>query len=659
MRKVLTFLSASLVLTWVAPVLAQQAPDQFKDVEPNHWAYQAMESLRAKGIVIGYPDGYFRGRRTLTRYEFAVALDRALNQIPAPGTGPAGPAGEAGAAGPAGEAGPAGKDYDPAELDALKKLSKEFKDELGSLGNSVNAVNAKLDALAKDVAAIKEAWDKAPKISGQAFIGIRGDRAAGRYVDRNGGAFGSSGSYYSGSNRDYEYGSVGTPFMRDPTVVHDLQIGIDAKIAGGATLAAKLNSSNYLGTLGGNYAQQTEYSFGGTGFDYYDYGTATRGHHGSSTKNANSEVWLDQLEIKAPLSGFGRDGSLSIGRFSVQGSKYMLWKPDVDTYFDNPIVDDGMYRVDGLKLTTKLGSLDLEMFGVQTKSVQTTASNRRSYGAGINTPVAGMDWMNVDQMVGLSGKLPVRFMSGGYVRLAALGLSNNTWGDDLSTVLVLGVDSEVKVSDRLGVNVDWAKSITGYGSFKTADGGAQMNNAVEGKVSYDAGKLKLAAGYKYIDPWFYTPGYWDRIGPWMNPTGVKGPTLCANYAISDNLSVKAGAEWLTGVTMDEGWLYPDEAINKITAGIRYNLSKTAHITLDWEGDYGKTDYYSRGEYTGFAIHPTMQYFNIGTGYNLTSSTTLKLGYEIGDFDGKRTNFLSDGPYHFNYNVFTTQVAVKF
>jgi len=82
MRKVLTFLSASLALAGlVVSASAQMAPDAFKDVDKNHWAYDALETLRSKGILIGYPDGYFRGRRTLTRYEFAVALDRALKQV--------------------------------------------------------------------------------------------------------------------------------------------------------------------------------------------------------------------------------------------------------------------------------------------------------------------------------------------------------------------------------------------------------------------------------------------------------------------------------------------------------------------------------------------------------------------------------------------------
>jgi len=645
MRKVLTFLTAGLVLTWVAPVMAQQAPDQFKDVEPNHWAYQAMESLRDKGIVIGYPDGYFRGRRTLTRYEFAVALDRLLSKLPLT-PGPAGAQGAQGAqgeVGPAGEPGAPGKDYDPAELDALKKLTKEFKDELASMGNTANAINAKLDAITKDVAALKEAWDKAPKISGRMFFGVRADKAAGTYLDRNGS--------YQPTNEGF-----GTPLLRDPSVVHDFQVGIDAKLTGGATISAKLNASNYLGSLGGNFAQQNP-SFGGND----SVGWYNDGYYGFDTKNAGEDVWLDQLEIKAPFSGIGRDGSLSIGRFNVQGSKYMLWKPDVDVYFDDPILDDGMYRADGLKLTTRLGSLDVELFGAQLKSVQSTDWEQSGLTSGINTPMAGMTYMNIDQMVGLSGKLPVRFMSGGYVRLAALGLSNNTQDtyyypyeargsyDYPSTVLVLGADSQIKVSDRLAINADWAKSITGFGNFQTAPGGEKKNNAVEGKLSYDAGNLKLAAGYKYIDPLFYTPGYWDRIGFWLNPTNVKGPTFCADYAFGENLGVKFSGEWLKNATASSDFT----DVNRITAGLRYNLSKTALVTLDWEGDYARV---LNGE--AGPSHPTLQYVTIGTGYNLTSSTLLKVAYEIGDgnFNGNGGPFSGAGN---NFNVLTTQVAVKF
>ena len=51
----------------------------FPDVPENHWAYMMVQDLAYKGIVVGYPDGNYNGERTLTRYEFAVALDRAIS----------------------------------------------------------------------------------------------------------------------------------------------------------------------------------------------------------------------------------------------------------------------------------------------------------------------------------------------------------------------------------------------------------------------------------------------------------------------------------------------------------------------------------------------------------------------------------------------------
>ena len=194
MRRVLTFLAASLALSSAIPALAQ-APDQFKDMDKTHWAYEATESLRAKNILWGYPDQYFRGRRTLTRYEFAVALDRVVKNIMGK-EGPAGPAGQAGSPGSQGEAGTAGPQgpagITPEELATFRRLANEFREELASLGNNMNAVNAKLDKLTKDVADLKAAFDKAPKIGGGVFFGARSDRDDGGYVDRDGRPFGIS-----------------------------------------------------------------------------------------------------------------------------------------------------------------------------------------------------------------------------------------------------------------------------------------------------------------------------------------------------------------------------------------------------------------------------------------------------------------------------------
>src|SRR2546430_8367396 len=128
MGKVLTFLTASLSLGLAATAFAQAPPDMFKDVDKSHWAYEATESLRSKNIVVGYPDGYFRGKRTLTRYEFAVALDRALKSITGGTTGQTGPQGERGAQGERGERGEQGPPgMTPEEVATLRRLTQEFR----------------------------------------------------------------------------------------------------------------------------------------------------------------------------------------------------------------------------------------------------------------------------------------------------------------------------------------------------------------------------------------------------------------------------------------------------------------------------------------------------------------------------------------------------
>ena len=50
----------------------------FPDVPENHWAYEAVEAMAKSGLVKGYPDGEFKGDRTMTRYEFAQIVYNAI-----------------------------------------------------------------------------------------------------------------------------------------------------------------------------------------------------------------------------------------------------------------------------------------------------------------------------------------------------------------------------------------------------------------------------------------------------------------------------------------------------------------------------------------------------------------------------------------------------
>jgi len=116
-----------LVLAFALPALA----NPFVDVPLNHWAYDAVDYLAARGIVIGYPDGTFGGNRTLTRYEFAEATARVMAYVE-------------------------GMDFASAEdVAILEKLAIEFADELASLGVTVADLEAAFGANSEAIAALE------------------------------------------------------------------------------------------------------------------------------------------------------------------------------------------------------------------------------------------------------------------------------------------------------------------------------------------------------------------------------------------------------------------------------------------------------------------------------------------------------------------------
>ena len=57
------------------------ASNPFTDVPRGHWAYDAVEQLRQDGVIEGYGDGTYRGERTITRYEMAQMIARAMDQF--------------------------------------------------------------------------------------------------------------------------------------------------------------------------------------------------------------------------------------------------------------------------------------------------------------------------------------------------------------------------------------------------------------------------------------------------------------------------------------------------------------------------------------------------------------------------------------------------
>ena len=109
---------------------------QLVDVPEGHWAEDAVQMLVDEGLVVGYPDGTYRGDRPMTRYEYAMIVARMMDYIE-----------ENYCNEKTGEcSGPGGTDMSKIQ-DLLDKLAAEFKDELAALKKQVDDNSDGIDKL--------------------------------------------------------------------------------------------------------------------------------------------------------------------------------------------------------------------------------------------------------------------------------------------------------------------------------------------------------------------------------------------------------------------------------------------------------------------------------------------------------------------------------
>jgi hypothetical protein len=99
---------------------------QLSDVQPNDWAFQALQSLVERyGCIAGYPNRTYRGNRALSRYEFAAGLNACLdrvNELIATATADL---------------------TTKQDLGTIQKLQEEFSTELAILRGRIDIVEAK------------------------------------------------------------------------------------------------------------------------------------------------------------------------------------------------------------------------------------------------------------------------------------------------------------------------------------------------------------------------------------------------------------------------------------------------------------------------------------------------------------------------------------
>lgn len=78
LRKELEGLKSALLDVNAGKKLDTSKLQLFPDVPKNHWAYEYVSTLKGNGALTGYPDGEFKGDRSMTRYEFATMLYKAM-----------------------------------------------------------------------------------------------------------------------------------------------------------------------------------------------------------------------------------------------------------------------------------------------------------------------------------------------------------------------------------------------------------------------------------------------------------------------------------------------------------------------------------------------------------------------------------------------------
>jgi hypothetical protein len=302
MRHLAVVVAAALVFALIAPAFAQP----FADVPTNHWAYDAIAELAAKGLIEGYPDGTFKGDRAMTRYEMAMVVARLLAriesiQVPSP-TAP---------------------QVTKADLDAIQRLVNEFRAELAALGVRVTAIEEELNA-------IKARLDNVRMTGGLRF---REDVVRSTSGTISGvGAGAATGTTLNGNPRTSSTSASTAPFVNRPR--YEFKLGFDGSVAPDIHYIVGLEST-------GTYQI----------FNSSNYGVGTTNGAAASIDSAFLDwrnAWGIPLEIM--LGRFGNDTPCGGGCYPIQWGPFGLIMNDNGDTWEDTTGDSGVNVADGLRV---------------------------------------------------------------------------------------------------------------------------------------------------------------------------------------------------------------------------------------------------------------------------------------------------------------------
>jgi len=658
-----------VVPTFAQNAAAPAAGGTFADVPTDHWAYTAVQTLQKAGIVIGYPDGTYGGRRAMTRYEFAVAIARVLPLIQQQIDTSQFVKNSDFQAFQNDVNGRLQQQQD--EIDALKALVAEFQPELQKLGQDVDAIKARLDADEQRLAVV-EAEQRRVKITGDVnFVGESGidtNKNDPPAIDLNGNRVGTK------SNQSLWY---------NPQVFNDVLLTIDGRVSDTAHAIVKIDATNYLNELGPSVSSS----------EFSDSALSEPFSAGNDQFNIY-EAYLDTPVDLGPLAS----AEAVVGRFGEQFTPYTLKAINPDVYTSLPETSSGDFVMDGAKVSANVGPTHVQVYLAKNNETYpevlsggpSTVAPSGPFRPGSAYPqyiAEGATFGStanpvnpIDQSAG--ARITFGNPSDYVIGITGLIARNSDALTDAGAMIdpyaktpydnidVYGADFNGKIPfvdvAGLTLNGEFANSSTGTGSHFGNVNGTKGTEAWNAELGYTFGQADIKAGYKQIYANFAAPGYWGQIGEFINPTNIKGPVVQASYTISPALSVNADGNFFQGQDndQDQSPLGKDDDLTSYDVGLKYGLTSQYNVDLgyqwvQWNLKNKQGDLPSEpGNATG-AGKPTEDYITIGVGHSFNQNASLKLMYQIIDYSGNNTGFdpATTGDEHSGLAV--TQLSVKF
>lgn len=674
MKRTLRYaLSAVLTAGMIVPAFAQS--DNFPDVPDNHWAYEALSNLKKAGILVGYPDGIFRGPRPANRYELAVAINAAYtrlkgvtdgldSQIKAIMSRLDGSVSQADlqnlrSALEALQTQVNGMKSWGDDIANLKRLADTFQKELNGLGVDVEAMKKDLQDLSDRVTAL-EKKKPAVDISGDANLWLgAGNSRDNRYnLDMDGRIGGTTNPGFP--NAVGGQTSVGRAGLsRDLTILHELALTLAGTNTTGPKWHATLVTGNMLGAPG------TGQGFG----NQSNWSAATGGNQGLGYAEGPNDIYLQDFSVRFDTSIAGLAFNAEVGRVGYKVSPYIYQRLDKTHYFENERWDNGQYYFDGGILGFNFGGAKLDVFAGRTPD---TGLGRTAVASTQGTPLdpvtsgpifgqftPGGLTLTFDRQLGFNANIPVT--ATGNVNLAYLWLETDATalpvGNPVNRMSVFGGSADLGLG-RLKLEGGFSETDLQYNTDNVL---TDDNTAWFAKASFAlSDKFSLWGGYREVEANYLAPGDWGQLGVFRNPTNIKGWQVGGKVDLGSAVTLKATGEFDKGkdnTYAGTTGFGDDTKINKWSVDLAWKATSNLNLYAAYEqtkfDDFVTPNGFLPGSITGT---PDYRWATFGLGYGLSEKAKLTIQYQISDIEHDY-QVSTDG--NFKGGFLTTQLSVKF